>query len=107
METCRINGDIYEIIKQTDKTTQVKIISGYDKSIRRVKNEFVTDDPIIPLTVENCQKVAKILNIKNVAGGIKTFTFDSSKDKFHSHTNGQAVLFEENFKHWRVIEFKG
>lgn len=59
------------------------------------------------LTTENAPFVSVIECIDHPEWGTKRFNFDCSKDKHHSHGCGSnsAVLFESEFKFWRVVSF--
>jgi hypothetical protein len=61
-----------------------------------------------PLTVENAHKVSLVSCIDHPEWGNKRFNFDPSSNKFHSHGTGSnsAILFESEFKFWKVESFK-
>lgn len=60
------------------------------------------------LTIENAKNVSTIQSKNNPEWGRKRFTYDYSKDKFHSRGVGSnsAVLFESEFKFWNVVSYK-
>ena len=99
-------GEYASVVKCSAKTTLIKPISSYNDKQQRIRNRFVEDHGLEPLTAENAHRVSTIINIGNPVWGTKSFHYDSSHFGFHSHTNGQALLFEDEFKFWLVATFK-
>lgn len=60
------------------------------------------------LTKENASRVLVIECIAHPEWGTKRFTFDPSSFGHHSYGTGSnsAILFESEFKFWRVVKFK-
>ena len=97
-------GSYGYVVKKSAKTSQVVELTGYDKTVRRFKNRYLSDHGLEPLTKENAHMVSTIISIKSPEWGTKTFTYHA--DGNHTHTHGQACLWEDEFKFWLVASFK-
>jgi len=109
-QTARFCSEVVEILKRSEKTSLIKAYSCYrlpnGKDTARVKNSELTPDPYNPLTKENAHKVSTIINIIHPEWGIKRFIDKTGETPYFSHTNGQAVIFDDSLKFWRVFTFK-
>lgn len=71
-----------------------------------------TQNIIADLTVENCKNVYSIINKMHPEWGVKIFNYNGQplNDGEVTHTWGRginsAVLNEQEFQYWGVVEFK-
>ena len=109
MKTARIGSyTVVEIIKQTAKTSKVRILTECGNKETRVKNSKLSADPIEVLTLENMHTASTILSIGRPENGIKRFTADDSGRGHHSKGVGSnsSVLFESDFHRYRIMTHK-
>jgi|ERR1035437_1701487 hypothetical protein len=70
----------------------------------RVRNEKKQNEIVI-LTVANAPTVSTILNIQNPEWGTKRFNFEGNMSSWGVGSNS-AMLFESEYKFWKVESFK-